>query len=197
MPIIVNNTSIHSFTFNGGERHVKIVGLDHEAYVDVEAILTSSNDVMDLLLVADALKRMDIKIDTLLIPYFPYSRQDRVCNYGEALSVSVMANLINSIKANEVVIQDPHSSVTFALINNLKIEDRAKEIFKDPKTDNGTKKSAKGLLKVVREDGKLKLIDQVEYEDTLMYDNLLQTVFHNGTLLKELTLQGIRNNVAK
>lgn len=50
---------------------------------------------------------------------FPYSRQDRVCNPGEALSTAVMANLINAQKYKRVHIVDSHSDVALALINNV------------------------------------------------------------------------------
>ena len=74
---------------------------------------------MRLLLTIDAIRRVDsdVKIN-LTIPYFPYARQDRVCNEGEALSVKVMADLINSTHCNKVTIFDPHSDVTPALLNN-------------------------------------------------------------------------------
>jgi nicotinamide phosphoribosyltransferase len=61
-----------------------------------------------------------------------------------------------------------------------------KDIFKNPKTDSGFKKSAKGLS----ENGKIKLKDQVskEVENT----GLLETVFVDGKLVKETSLSEIR-----
>jgi nicotinamide phosphoribosyltransferase len=49
-------------------------------------------------------------------------------------------------------------------------------LYKDPITDDGTKKSAKGLLRVVSQDGELKLLDQQRTNE----DSLLQCVFWNG-----------------
>jgi nicotinamide phosphoribosyltransferase len=65
-----------------------------------------------------------------------------------------------------------------------------KDIFKNPKTDSGFKKSAKGLLCVVSEKGKLKLLDQVskDCENT----GLLETVFIDGKLIKETSLSEVR-----
>src|SRR5882672_10205300 len=115
MPIYIDDELIESFIFPGGECHVRYHG-DHD-HCSVKAYLNDSNDIMKLLLLIDAIKRNneDVKI-FLTIPYFPYARQDRSCNYGEPLSVKVMANLINSLECYNVTIYDPHSDVTAALL---------------------------------------------------------------------------------
>ena len=65
-------------------------------------------------------------------------------------------------------------------------------IFKDPKTDDGTKKSAKGLLQVVlKESGEYELKDQVTYEEAAQYSKL-KTVFVNGCFVNPTNLTDIR-----
>jgi ribose-phosphate pyrophosphokinase len=122
MSILINKKTIETFNFSGGECHVKILPEDIVSSSNIEANLNSSDDIMRLILCVDAIRRInpDTKI-LLTIPYFPYARQDRVCNPGEALSVKVMANLINSLNCNLVRIFDPHSDVTPALINNCEV----------------------------------------------------------------------------
>lgn len=71
-------------------------------------------------------------------------------------------------------------------------EDR--EIFKDPKTDDGVKKSLKGLIKVNLVDGKYVATDQVTKEEEDM-DNQLETVFINGELVVRHSLEEIRKRV--
>ena len=68
-----------------------------------------------------------------------------------------------------------------------------REIFKDPITDDGTKKSAKGLMKVVLKDNKYTLIDQVSWDEE--HTGELQEVFKNGKLLVNDTLSEIRNRL--
>src|SRR3990167_1196888 len=89
-----------------------------------------------------------------------------------------------------------------------------REIFKDPITDDGTKKSKKGLLKVLRTldistipksmtideyieqypySGNLIVRDQCTWEEESQ--GLLQTVFKDGKLIKETTLEEIRNRL--
>lgn len=66
-----------------------------------------------------------------------------------------------------------------------------REIFKDPITDDGTKKSKKGLLQVVKgEDGKLKVIDQCTWEQEAQGE--LKTVFKDGALVAPINLDQIR-----
>ena len=62
-------------------------------------------------------------------------------------------------------------------------------IFKDPITDDGTKKSACGKIRVVRnEEGELICLDK---QDT-WEDSLLETVFKDGKFIKETSLSNIR-----
>lgn len=63
-------------------------------------------------------------------------------------------------------------------------------IFKCPKTDDGTKNSARGLLRVDRVDGKLVLRQNVSREEEA--GGVLESVFHEGQLLRTQTLAGIR-----
>lgn len=68
-----------------------------------------------------------------------------------------------------------------------------REIYKDPVTDDGGKKSAKGLLKVIKENGRYRLIDQVSREEEQTGE--LKEVFRDGRLLVDQTLREIRENV--
>jgi len=169
MPIFIEDVEVKSHIFSGGECHVDLN--EHPAmfaeevpgWVPVRAYLFSSNDIMLLLLTVDAMRRIkaNIKIH-LVIPYFPYARQDRVYNEGEALSVKVMADLINSLKCDSVEIWDAHSDVTTALIDNCvhmsmsdliwKVE-LGEEILKKTLTlvspDAGAEKKVRSLAKML------------------------------------------------
>lgn len=68
---------------------------------------------------------------------------------------------------------------------------KGREIFKDPITDDGTKKSAKGLLKVEKENGIYKLYDQISWNEEKK--GALKEVFRDGKLLSDQTLTDIRN----
>ena len=74
---------------------------------------------------------------------------------------------------------------TYGVVNG---EGRA--IFKNPNTDDGTKKSAKGLLRIDRIEGELVMRDEVTAVEE--EGGLLETVFLNGELVKETSLAEIR-----
>ncbi|MEL1255996.1 ribose-phosphate diphosphokinase [Flavobacterium sp. DGU38] len=108
-----------SFTFSGGEPHIKInPDFDCNQKITITHRLNSFNDLGLLCITVDALRRMDVKIIDLFIPYFPAARQDRVMIPGEPLSVKVYADIINAMQLNKVFVFDAHSEVTPALLNN-------------------------------------------------------------------------------
>lgn len=108
-----------NFTFSGGEPHIKInPNIDVNQKITITHRLNSFNDLGLLCIAVDALRRMGAKNLELIIPYFPAARQDRVMIKGEALTVKVYADIINSLQLNKVSVFDAHSEVTPALLNN-------------------------------------------------------------------------------
>lgn len=102
-------------TFPGGERHLRIV--DHVEIsitksLAIEIRYESSVDLIDLVLLVDAVRRLSVNCRiNLYIPYFPYARQDRCMQDGEAASLHAIAAMINSLRLDSVVTWDPHSYV--------------------------------------------------------------------------------------
>ncbi len=118
------------FLFPGGEVGIKLIFPpnyntffkpgSHEYFVT--ANVHNSNDIMSLAMIKNALEIEDPDaIVNLFLPYVPYARQDRVCDNGEAFSLKVFTDLLNSLSFNKVTICDPHSDVTPALIDNVKV----------------------------------------------------------------------------
>jgi ribose-phosphate pyrophosphokinase len=117
------------FDFPGGETGVKIEldavnGLPAASRQTIWARIQGARDFMTLALVTDALRRIDDTPINLVLPYVPYGRQDRVCVKGESFSLKVFAGLINGLGFKSVTTFDPHSDVTGALIDRLKIVDQ-------------------------------------------------------------------------
>lgn len=105
--------------FPGGEIHVRIP--KKISRCTIKASICGSDDLMTVLLLNDAAKRAGAMYVSLELMYIPYAQQDRVCESGEALSIKVFADLINSCGFNSITVYDPHSYVSTALINNCKI----------------------------------------------------------------------------
>ena len=108
------------FTFWGGEIHIKIDRAEY--FADVEKVIITNrfrtgDDIMKVLAAKDALERKGVKNFELLMPYVPYARQDRICAEGEAFTLKIFAQIINSAKFNKVIVLDAHSDVAPALID--------------------------------------------------------------------------------
>ena len=121
MSIRIYGVDIPSTLFPGGEVNVRLSGSAYAnaGRISIRADLHTSQDVMTLLMVTDALRRNGTEHIYLICPYLPYARQDRINLPGEALGVKVMADLINSQGYESVVVWDCHSDVGLALIDRV------------------------------------------------------------------------------
>jgi len=76
------------------------------------------------------------------------------------------------------------------------VNGEGREIFKDPITDSGEKKSAKGLLMIQQDSvGSPELWDQVSRNDE--EQGMLKTVFKDGELINPISLKEVRANLHK
>lgn len=128
MKLYINNKEVGVFIskFPAGETNLRIDpnGLEPNTLPNVAIVeleFKSNNDLVDLMLLKDALHRAYPVLQSvfLVMHYLPYARQDRVCNPGEALSLKVVTNLINSLKFDRVYCMNIHSEVGVALLDNL------------------------------------------------------------------------------
>lgn len=111
-----------SSIFPGGEPHIRILDeLGPNDEVHITHRINSFNDLGLLLIAVDALHRMRVDVISLVLPYFPAARQDRVMTPGESLSCKVYADLINGLGLEEVIIFDPHSDVVPALLDRCTV----------------------------------------------------------------------------
>lgn len=121
--------NFQTLKFPAGEVHVRLLSIpERDVHVNFN-FDNGSDDIVELLLLYNALKHCHIGIDELRIGYMPFGRQDRIAVKGESLSIEVMASLINSVKARRVIIIDPHSDVITALIKNCDVINQC-DIFK-------------------------------------------------------------------
>lgn len=111
-----------NFVFAGGEVHVNfITPFPTGADVEITGRLTSSEEIMKLVMVNEALSQFDVKSKKLFMGYIPYARQDRRCVKGDAFSLKAFASILNAMKFDSVSVVDPHSDVATALIDNVNI----------------------------------------------------------------------------
>jgi len=75
----------------------------------------------------------------------------------------------------------------------VEVEGEGREIFKDPITDDGTKKSATGLLSVASNSEGLYLVDKCSWPGENV--GLLQTIYKDGEFFSRTTLEEIRTKL--
>lgn len=115
---------VKSIKFKGGEMHPTVSPNGKPDAIHIQAHLDGGDAVMELLMVTDAVKRLyPHKPIVLIMPYVPYARQDRVANRGEAHGLKVFCTLINAQGYHRVVVQDPHSDVVAALLDNVEVDE--------------------------------------------------------------------------
>jgi ribose-phosphate pyrophosphokinase len=93
------------------EIHVQIDELvRHQDVFVLQPCSAPVNDnLMELLLILDAMRRASARRINLVMPYFPYARQDRMARGREAISAKVVARALETEGANRVIYVDIHS----------------------------------------------------------------------------------------
>ena len=103
------NSSIKNFS--DGEIYVEInENIRGNSIFLIQSISSPANDnLMELLLCIDALKRSSAKNITAVIPYFGYARQDRKVAPRTSISAKLVSNLITKAGADRIVTVDLHA----------------------------------------------------------------------------------------
>lgn len=105
--------------FDDSEIHVNIdeVVRDQDIFF-IQTCSTPVNDhLMEILLYLDAFRRASAHSVSVVIPYFPYARQDRMAHGREAISARVVANLLECSGAARVVFVDIHNTAIQGFFN--------------------------------------------------------------------------------
>ena len=103
------NSSIRKFS--DGEIYIEInENIRGNSIFIIQGISSPANDnLMELLLCIDALKRSSAKNITAVIPYFGYARQDRKVVPRTSISAKLVSNLITKAGADRIVTVDLHA----------------------------------------------------------------------------------------
>jgi len=103
---------------------------DSETYVTIDEVVRGQdifivqpcsspvdNHIMELLLYLDAFRRASVHSVSVVMPYFPYARQDRMAKGREAISARVVANLLEDQGADRVIYVDIHNPAIQGFFN--------------------------------------------------------------------------------
>ena len=89
------------------EIHENIRGED--VFIIQSTSYPANDNLMELLIACDALRRASARRVTAVIPYFGYARQDRKSGPRTPISAKLVANLITEAGANRVLTMDLHA----------------------------------------------------------------------------------------
>ncbi len=98
--------------FPDGESYIKI---PHEIAGEDIAIIQSTNtpqdkSLMELFFMIDKARNMGAKSITAIVPYMGYMRQNKEFNEGEAVSISTIISILNSLQLDNLITIQPHKS---------------------------------------------------------------------------------------
>ena len=98
--------------FSDGETAISIeesIRGDHVFIVQSTSYPTNDN-LMELCIMIDALRRASAKTITAVIPYYGYARQDRKAKPREPITAKLVANLLTTAGADRIVALDLHAA---------------------------------------------------------------------------------------
>lgn len=81
----------------------------------------NDREFLALIYLVKHLRRLGNDYLDLYMPYIPNARMDRVKNREDVFTLKYFAEVLNGLNFDCVMVLDPHSSVSEALINNLRV----------------------------------------------------------------------------
>ena len=224
--ILLNDHPVEFITFPNNERRLDV----NEEHLSDNNIVVwhykDDNSIFELLLFNKSMTQLEETYE-LVIAYMPYSRMDRIQEGGTAFSldmlVSILANQLTFVTnivlgigsfSYQYHTRDTFGfavKATYAVVNG-----EEHMLFKDPKTDDGTKRSQRGQVAVGRKEdifhkfpdfdittltgdqsqNDLLWIDSLDATSNTAHEqdgwNALQQVFVDGQLLVDENLDVIR-----
>jgi ribose-phosphate pyrophosphokinase len=99
-------------TFSDGEISVSIYDSvrGSDCFIVQSTCEPVNNNLMELLIMIDAMKRASAARITAVIPYFGYARQDRKAKAHDPITAKLCADLITTAGANRVLTMDLHAA---------------------------------------------------------------------------------------
>lgn len=209
--------------FSGGERYVRFMESvrGKEVFLVQTATENTNEDLIELFLMCQAAQLSFAKSVHVVIPFFPYARQDRVAEYREPISAKLMAHLLEESGADHIMTFDMHSDQIQGFFSVPVDSLRAVELFasyieskniKDlvvVSPDVGGAKRAKKLSdllgaelaimhKTRPEHHETEIVDvvgDIEGKTCILYDDMIDTAGSLVSAKKALTERGANEDV--
>ena len=164
-----------AMVFPDAQPHIKldmqsVASIDRSQPMRILSRIANSNDLLLLLFAKQMLDHLEFTRIELHISYLLAARMDRVMLEGEPFSLKVVANILNSAGFRKVLIFDPHSEVSTALIDrSYAVSNHS--FVKDSLADYFTRHTAPAHCLVSPDAGALKkihkLAQQLDIDDVV------------------------------
>jgi len=127
--ITLNGVEIKYGSFPNGETNLSKSFIDNRVSLrmvnNIVFTYEQDGDLIKLMFIKKYLDSIEVKSVHLHIKYMPYSRMDRE-NESYVFSLKYMTEFINNLSFTRIIVYDPHSDVTPALLNRCRITDMVK-----------------------------------------------------------------------
>lgn len=102
---------------------LKTPNIDFSKHIEIEWYYESDVELFAIICLAKKAKSK-----SLIMPYCPHARQDRIKGIEDTFTLKYFAEVINSLGFESVTVLDPHSPVCEALIDNIIVQHPRKQI---------------------------------------------------------------------
>lgn len=117
--ITLNGVVIKQGRFPDGTLNLKDNDFEFNEGNLISWFYDGDDEMFTIMSLVDILKRHKCNKINLYMPYLPNARMDRIKSDLENFSLKVFANWINSLGFNKVYVENVHSNVSNALIDNI------------------------------------------------------------------------------
>lgn len=117
--ITLNGVVIKQGRFPDGTLNLKDNGFEFNEGNLISWFYDGDDEMFTIMSLVDILKRHKCNKINLYMPYLPNARMDRIKSDEENFSLKVFAKWINSLGFNKVYVENVHSNVSNALIDNI------------------------------------------------------------------------------
>lgn len=117
--IKINEKEYKLQCFPDGTKHLQVDTEDKNEEMVITWKYESDSELFSLIALAEHYKQLG-KTVSLKMPYIPNARMDRVHSDSDVFTLKIFCKLINNVGFKNVYVLDAHSSVSLALLDNVK-----------------------------------------------------------------------------
>jgi ribose-phosphate pyrophosphokinase len=118
--LLINGENLDLTHFPDGSLLMKLAAYGES--LEIQWLYENDSELFAIICATKHLRRINSDISiSLILPYIPHSRMDRVYNDCDVFTLKYFADTINSLGFTKVTVLDPHSDVSMALIDNIHV----------------------------------------------------------------------------